>query len=191
MLWQDRHCSDFGSQVAQGRAFLEIDAHPVIVKRFDRCNTCQRDAIVRVGLGFQGFDTEHDVFGGNGFAIGKAGFGTQIVDDPAAIFGVFQRFRDKAVDRIGFVIGPHQKRVIDQAEPLRGFALEDEPVQAIEGLRGKCAAKAHLAALWGIRVHIVEMREVCGVFQLAKGRDAVAFRDVAICQRRGGEGERD
>ena len=71
----------------------------------------------------------------------------------------------------------HQGRE-GQLHALRGVALEDVAVERIEGeevlieRRDRADLREH-AALRRVRIDIVEMLEVGGIFEVAEGRDAV------------------
>ena len=93
--------------------------------------------------------------------------------------GVLEALGDQAVGGVGLVGGAGEQAVVEQAEALRRLALEDEGVEAVEGLAGAGAAEAHGAALRRVGVHVVEVREAVGVLEVAEGRDAVADDDLA------------
>ena len=61
----------------------------------------------------------------------------------------------------------------------------------VEAVESALAPLADLAALWSIGVHVVEMREVGGIFQIPEEAVAMAFDDrlvaVGACKPRRGE----
>src|SRR4029450_2589611 len=83
--------------------------------------------------------------------------------------------------------GRHQARE-GELHALRAVALEDKDVERVEGEKVliEDAVRADMgehAALWRVRVDIVEMLEASWIFEVAEGRHAVTLGALA-CQRR-------
>ena len=109
----------------------------------------------------------------SGRAVGEFGLGAQAEGDRAAVAGHFGRTGDEAVDRIRLVQRRRHQRVVEMPQPLRGVALQNEVVEAVEGGAGGGADHGQAAALRGVGVHPFEMLEVGGVFELPEGRQTV------------------
>ena len=111
----------------------------------------------------------------------------QAEGDGGKILRIGEGLGEQAVGRARLVEGGGGQGLVDQAEALFGRSLHagDDEVEAVEGA---LRAEAHQAALRGVRVDVVEMREACGIFRLVRAgpnRAAMALPGL----RRGREGE--
>ena len=136
VLGQDVHVPGDGRQVAGPRAFPEGELHPVGAERLDRFEVLVGDRVDRMPFLEQDVEGEHDVGGGDRMPVGEGRLRAHVEDHPLPVLRVLQRLGDVAVGGIRLVGGADQQAVVEQAQPLRGLALEDEGVQAVEGLRG-------------------------------------------------------
>ena len=153
----------------------------------------ERDLVGGLALLQEHLPGEDDVVGGDRDAVGEFRLGPQVEDHPAAVLGVFQALGDQAVGGVGLVGRAGEQAVVEQAEALRRLALQDEGVEAVEGLAAAGAAEAHGAALGGVGIDEVEVLEVGRILEIAEARDAVADdhlrRRRRVGPRGGGEEE--
>ena len=100
------------------------------------------------------------------------------------------RLRGEAIHRVRLVAGARHQRRKGQVHALRALALEDEGVERIEGEEGLIVGatdgiERKQPALRRIRIDVVEMLEVGGIFQVAEHRHAVRSRRRHRRPRRG------
>ena len=115
--------------------------------------------------------------GGDRRSIGKTRLGAHVEDRPFAVFGVFDRMGDKAVHRVRLVQRPGHQRVEEHGRQGGGIPLEDigrEAVESAEPPGRECPAFRRL------RVHIIEMGEALGIFQIPKGGNAMGADDPLL-----------
>src|ERR1700730_10040994 len=86
--------------------------------------------------------------------------------------------RCKPIERIRLVLGSAHQARKSELGPLRAIALENEAIEGVESEevlieRTRGSNMREDTALWRVRVHIIEMLEVCGIFELPEGRHSV------------------
>jgi len=151
----------------------ELDGAPVQLFRFGHA------AVVKPVKGRpfceQNVEGPDHVIGGDRFAVVPAGIPAQGEFDPGAVFGGFHGFGQQTVLGKRLVGAGRHQGVVDAADAIGGFALGNEPVEAvISPLRGK----ARFAALGGVGIDVLEMFEAGPVFWLAVHGDGVTGAGV-------------
>ena len=188
-LGKDRQTAHRGRQIAEGLARNKGEFHLVGVQHFHRLDLFVKD---RPKLGDALFGhhivAEHHVFGGQGRSVREFHILAQIEDHPGTVGGIFHRLAHVAITGADLVGGAGQDRLVHHRHQRRRDALNRIGVQRIVGAKGPLA---ELAALGRVRVHIVEMGQVGGIFQIAKGRDAVADDHFLRTPLSGQEASRD
>ena len=191
---QHRQRGDDLRQVARLVA-LEDVAHRVRPVGDHVDHIAQRQAILRMPLLLERLEREHDVVRRHRRAVGELGLGPQVERDRQAVGRPHRRARDQAVDGIRLVVGAHHQAVEQQRQALRGVALQDEGVEAVERQRRAGAHLRDAPALRRVRIDVVEMLEVRRILQVAEGRDAVPLDAVggaamAVCRSKSKGGTR-
>ncbi|MCY1398960.1 hypothetical protein D9M71_140070 [compost metagenome] len=97
-----------------------------------------------------------------GVAVVETRLGTQVETDPAVVGGFFDLAGHQPVFGEGFVQALAHEGVVDQADIIGGHTLVDERVEAIEATE---AGLAESAALGRVRIDVIEMLEIGGVFR--------------------------
>ncbi len=101
-----------------------------------------------MALLLQRIEREHDVVRGDRRSISELGFGPDLERHRHVVVGDIARLRDKAVDRIGLVVGAHHEAVENQLRALRGVSLENEVVEAVERRDAAWSRPATRARPW-------------------------------------------
>jgi hypothetical protein len=118
-----------------------------------------------------GAKTERDVLGGDRRPIVKSRLGPQGERHRRAVGRHLDARRDEAVQGVGLIERAYHQRIENQLDAFDRDALEDERVQAIEGID---SVQPERAALRGVGVDVVEVLEVGRILEIVEDRDAVA-----------------
>ena len=133
----------------------------------------QREAVRGMALLLEDVEAEDHVGRGHWRAIGEPGFGAHAEGDGAAVRGKLRRVRDEAVDGVRLVHVARHQGVEQQVKALGGITLQDEVVEAVEGIARRGADERQAPALGGVGVDPVEVLEVRGNLEIAEGREAM------------------
>ncbi len=103
--------------------------------------------------------------------VGEPRLRVEIEGDRGAVLGHLDGLGDQAVERERLV-EPARHQALDRqvADAVGGDALDDERIETVEGAEG---AEHETAALWRVRVHVGEVREVRRLLGGAIKGDAV------------------
>jgi hypothetical protein len=104
------------------------------------------------------------------------------------VIGNAHRARGEAVHRVGLIVGPRHQGREGALHALRRVAAQDVALQRIERQRVLIVDRARPdlrehAAFRGLRVDVVEVREVFRIFQLAERGHAMPFGVVCGLRR--------
>jgi hypothetical protein len=132
-----------------------------------------------VALLLQEQERRRDIAGGEARAVVETRLGPQDEAVGQAILRDLHRAGEQPVERVGLIERPHHQGVEGQVHAGGAVAAQDVDVQGVEGVGGLVAHRGgelrrEAPAARGIRVDVVEVREVGGVFQVAEARQAVA-----------------
>src|SRR5215470_12931137 len=151
-----------------------------VIGRFRADKVAQQLLGDRVALVLENFQREGDVVGGERTAIVERDAGPQQETISESVGRYLHRTRSEAVQRVGFVLGARHQAREGELHTLRTIALKDEAVERIEGekvlIEGpSCADVGEYAALRGVWIDVIEMLEVGRIFEIAEGRNPMAF----------------
>jgi hypothetical protein len=112
---------------------------------------------------------------GQGRAVVEARLRTQGEAIGQAVGADLDRACDEAVERVRLVERAHHQAVEGKIDPGRAVPAEDVGVERVEGVERLIAEglddlRREAAAARGHRVHVIEVREIACVFQLAEAR---------------------
>ena len=135
----------------------------------------QGHPVARMPLLLEDVEGENGVVRRDGGAIGKACFGSQAEGHRLAVGGHVRCLRNEAIGRVGFVRSPHHEAVIDEPQALGGIALQNEAVEAVEGLQRRRADGDDASALGGGWVDVLEVLEIGRILEVAERGQAVPW----------------
>ena len=170
-----------GQDRAVGLLAIEFQAHGGGVDDFCRFETHQRKLHVVVALLLIRLEGVGDIGGSQRGPIVEPRLGSELEFECVPIVRNGHRFGQQTVERIGLVQRSHHQGVETHLNARRAVALRREAVQRVEG-EGTLVEdpvgrrKVEQAALRRIRVHIVEVREIGWIFEIAEGRQSMQFR---------------
>ena len=166
MLGQDVELADDVGQLAIAR-LVEGERDLTVARLLHLDDVLVVEGLARVALLLVGEHLERpdDVVRGDRLTVVPSGVLAQAVGDGGIVGGEFQRLGDQSVFRRWFVERTGHQRVVDEAEPERRRPLGRDDVQGIEraGVR-----QADQPALRRIRIDVVEVLEIRGIFRRAR-----------------------
>ena len=168
---------------------LEAELDPALARLLDLLDALVVEAIGRRALREQRLEAPDHVVGGDRLAVVPARFGPQREGDPRAVGRRLHRLREQPVLGERLVGGAGHQRVVEQADPRRRVALDDERIERVEGALGD--ALPQLPALRRVRVHVLEVREVGGIREIAVDRETVRRRRICGERGKGPDAEQD
>ena len=152
-------------------AVLESELHAVLVALLDLGDVAVVDAVERPAFLAQRVEGPEHVVRRDRRTIVEPRLRPQVIDHPGTVLRHLHGFRDEAIGRLRLVLGAHGESVEQQSGARRRHALEDERIERIEA--GADREIAHRAALGRTGIHILEMREVRRIFDVAVERERV------------------
>ena len=140
-----------------------------------------------MALGLQRLEGERHIVGGERRAVGELRLGPQREGHRHAVRRDLCALRHEPIDGVRLVRRAGHQRVEQKLEPLRRVALENVVVEAVEGGHPAPADEREGAALRRVGVRVGEVLEVCGIREIAEGREPV----LCFGTRRRGCGKRE
>ena len=186
MLRQDRHLPDDLRQLAIA-LHVEAECHFALARLFGRGHIGVIGAIEGIVL-LQRLERPDHVFRLHLLAVMKARALAQHIGDGGIIRRVAYTFGKQPIFAGRLVETARHQRIVDEPEPRRLLSLHDEKIETVETADH---AIAQQPAFRRVRVHIVEMRKVGPVFQLAEKRRAMPRLFGVEVRREGGIGGND
>ena len=126
-----------------------------------------------MALGLQRLEGERHIVGGERRAVGELRLGPQREGHRHAVRRDLRALGHEPVDGVRLVRRARHQRVEQKLEPLRRVALENVVVEAVEGGHPAPADEREGAALRRVGVRVGEVLEVCGIREIAEGREPV------------------
>jgi hypothetical protein len=184
-LGEDRQRRHRHRQVA-GQLALEREADRVRLGCLGLDHVAERHREARVPLlgVLQRLERENHVGGGDRRAVGELGLGAQPEGNAAPVGSELGRARDEPVDGVRLVERARHEAVEQVLDSLRGVALEDVTVEAVERDAAGGADHGQAATLRRVRVDVLEMREAGRVLEVAEGGEAMALLGLDAGERR-------
>jgi hypothetical protein len=155
----------------------------MLVQGLDLLEIAEENLVARLTLVDEHVEGENDVIGRHRGPVRERRLGAQVEDRPGTVHRILDRLGNQTVHRVRLVRGGDHEAVIEHSREARCRTSQDIGVHAVEGAERPCGK---LSAFRGIRVDVVEMREVDRIFQIAEGRYAMGDDNLRLlppCKR--------
>ncbi|MND78604.1 hypothetical protein D3C80_703190 [compost metagenome] len=165
--------------------FVEGEAHAVFPYLFHFRHQVEPRRKRNAALVLENFHGEDHIIRRHRLAVRPAGLGVQVELNECALIVPFDRFRQQAVKREGFVARAGHQRFVNQVAESRipdaaGRGADALQVEGIEAVIGADHAITNRTALLYLWVDVVEMAIVCGQVRRAVHGNTV---NRGCCQR--------